>query len=73
MKIQQEWYCDRCQRAGVCILPKRTAVYQALELLRKDHDRFDNSCGNPKLRVRNPGILSRGEWREQVRIWRKAA
>ena len=71
--MKQEWFCDKCQRAGTASMPKHAGIFEAISRLKKAHDQFSNPCRDPKIRVRNPELLTRVAWRRQVSEWRKAA
>lgn len=71
--MKQDWFCDRCQRAGTCTFPKHAGIFEAINRLKQAHDQFSNPCQDAKIRVRNPDLVTRGEWRVQVSLWRRKA
>lgn len=69
--MKQPWFCEGCGADGTCTIPLGSGVFTGLATVRKAHARKSLFCDrihmDRKVRVLNPTMMSRAQWRDFVK------
>lgn len=69
--MKQPWFCEACGASGTCTISLGSGVFTGLAAVKKAHRNKSITCdflnGDSKVRIRNPALCTRNQWRDLVK------